>query len=153
MAHISQYGDGLVPNGEIDVERNDLNLWTQNWNNHQQTWGVLGAALNALNHYTFTEQIGSCTFEVYDGGVQVAVGDDWAPWGDGGGGGGGGGGGQLECGELECGEFEKGFSWRKRGRGSNNAVVRSWRWILKNVKRGRSLEAIDATISSHVYGL
>lgn len=71
---IAAGGDALIPQGVFEASYQDLNLWTRNANNHQQTYGVLMAALNALNHYMFTEQIGSATFLIFDGAVEVAVG-------------------------------------------------------------------------------
>lgn len=72
--HISANGDGLLPGGIFEAEYSGLNLWTRNSNNHQQTFGVLKGVLNALNHYMFTEQIGSATFVIFDGMTQVGVG-------------------------------------------------------------------------------
>ena len=72
--HISANGDGLLPGGIFEAEYHGLNLWTRNANNHQQTFGVLLGAFNALNHYMFTEQLGSATFLIFDGTTQVGVG-------------------------------------------------------------------------------
>ena len=71
---LDERGDQPIPNGGFVASGYDLVLWTRNANNHQQTYGVLGAALNALNNYMFTEQIGTCTFSIYDGENMVGTG-------------------------------------------------------------------------------
>ena len=96
---LDERGDQPIPNGGFVASGYDLVLWTRNANNHQQTYGVLGAALNALNNYMFTEQIGTCTFSIYDGENMVGTGGLGIA-------------GQAESGgSWEWGEVDEGRSW------------------------------------------
>lgn len=74
--HITAAGDGLIPNGRWGLELNGIGLNTINTNNHQQTYGVLGAAVEGLSRYFFTHQDagGSVYFYIFDGGVEVGQG-------------------------------------------------------------------------------
>ena len=45
--HLAANSDGLIP-GVMDFEQGGLTLHVQNANNHQLTWGVLGAAVETL---------------------------------------------------------------------------------------------------------
>ena len=75
MHHLQQAGDGLIPNGLFTMEgANSLELYVANANNHQQTYGVLAAALWALKNYMNRFGAGKVTFSVYDGANQVAEG-------------------------------------------------------------------------------
>lgn len=75
MQHIQQAGDGLIPQGLFTMEgANDLELYVANANNHQQTYGVLAAAMWALGDYMGRVGPGGVTFSVYDGANQVAQG-------------------------------------------------------------------------------
>ena len=59
-------GGGLVANG--------FGLLTWDSNNHQQTWGVLGAALEALEDYMRGAGYGQVLFTIVDGPNQVGEG-------------------------------------------------------------------------------
>ena len=77
VAHISTSGDGLVPAGMFQVSNGatGMELLCVNAENHQITWGVLGAALNALEDFMNSNQIWSAaTFGIFDGENQVGVG-------------------------------------------------------------------------------
>ena len=52
----------------------DVELYMRNANNHQQTWGVVGAAIGALQDYMNQNGFGQATFNVFDGGTEVGVG-------------------------------------------------------------------------------
>ena len=81
LSHVRAVGDGVVGgSGLFSYRASGLEVFTSNSNNHQQTWGVLSAALVALADY-FTEiqenisgLPGSVTFVVYDGENEVATG-------------------------------------------------------------------------------
>ena len=61
------YGDAGVANGV------ELETWDSN--NHQQTWGVLGAALEALDDYMRVRGgYGAAQFTILDGQNEVGVG-------------------------------------------------------------------------------
>ncbi|KAA6407048.1 MAG: hypothetical protein FRX48_09114 [Lasallia pustulata] len=49
--HISAAGDGPLPGGVYELRNYGLKLRFTNANNHQQTWGVTGAAVVALREY------------------------------------------------------------------------------------------------------
>lgn len=52
-----------------------LELFCANSNNHQITWGVMGAALSALEDFMNYNQVWSAaTFSIHDGHDQVGVG-------------------------------------------------------------------------------
>ena len=77
LQHISALGDGLVPSGVFSWPPGVNNLALHVWdtNNHQVTWGVLGAALSALENFMGdSDEWGGATFLIYDGGVEVATG-------------------------------------------------------------------------------
>lgn len=78
---IQDHGDGLVPAGVFSFFGSSvhghmgcaLHVW--NSNNHQFSWGVLGAALRALWEYmNANARYGGADFEVYDGVNEVALG-------------------------------------------------------------------------------
>lgn len=70
-------GDGDVPGGLITYQSSGLVIISQNANNHQQTWGVLGAGIAALSDYMLAQKEkgyspSSVEFLIYDGPNQVA---------------------------------------------------------------------------------
>ena len=73
------------------AESVDLVVW--NANNHQTTWGVLGAAVEALRECMRVNGWGVGRFGIWDGGIEVGGGGGGEVVGGGGQGGGGGGGG------------------------------------------------------------
>lgn len=75
MQHLQQAGDGLVPHGLFTMQgANNVELYVVNANNHQQTYGVLAAAMWALRNYMNRFGSGKVTFTVFDGANQVAEG-------------------------------------------------------------------------------
>ena len=76
VGHIQSAGDGLLTGGLFQWTT-DTGFVLQAWstNNHQTTWGVLGAAVTALGNYMTTSNIyGSLTFYIYDGVNEVGAG-------------------------------------------------------------------------------
>ncbi|MCJ1298663.1 hypothetical protein MMC08_001453 [Hypocenomyce scalaris] len=80
LSIIQAHGDGDIVNGAYRWTKNPdgplgLQIWVRNANNHQLTYGVLGAALNALNEYMTLFGAGlTTTMDVYDGVNQVGQG-------------------------------------------------------------------------------
>lgn len=79
QARIRASGDDLVPSnngaGVWQLTRNGIVLSIANANNHQTTWGVLGAALLAIGDYMNEHQwFGSVIFSIFDGSNQVGQG-------------------------------------------------------------------------------
>lgn len=73
--HIGVFGDGVVSPGVFSWSVTDLAMHVWNDNNHQITWGVLGAAVHALEDFMFSRQEwGGANFEIYDGQNKVAQG-------------------------------------------------------------------------------
>ncbi|MCJ1303289.1 hypothetical protein MMC08_006097 [Hypocenomyce scalaris] len=76
-AHIAAQGDGVIAGGywQLDGAQN-LVLTAMNANNHQTTWGVLGAAVNALLGWVDGGAGGGAAayFEIWDGVNEVGVG-------------------------------------------------------------------------------
>lgn len=67
--HIRKLGDGVLTGGMFQWATNTgyvLQAWSSN--NHQTTWGVLGAAVTALFNYMTAGNIyGAVGFRIYDG--------------------------------------------------------------------------------------
>ena len=76
LSHISIYGDSIIPNGAFQwLGQNGISVTTINTNNHQQTWGVLGAALIAMQDFVQTMGFGvECVFTICDGVNEVGKG-------------------------------------------------------------------------------
>lgn len=78
VRQIADVGDGLIPKGIWSYTGFGVRIVFQNANNHQQTWGVIGAAMSALLDYTYymkrIETPAAITFGVYDGPHQVGFG-------------------------------------------------------------------------------
>lgn len=74
--HLDIYGDGNLPGGSFDRESHMTGLTLRAWNanNHQTTWGVLGAAVTAMLEGMGRDGWGWGTFGIYDGGTQVGSG-------------------------------------------------------------------------------
>lgn len=73
--YIMTVGDGNVAAGQFDWPGNErLILRAWNVNNHQLTYGVLAAGLQALQVWTWSEGWGTFKFNVYDGINQVGEG-------------------------------------------------------------------------------
>ena len=75
LQHIRIAGDGVIPNGVATWHGTE---WTimETWNskNHQTTWGVLGAALDALKDFMNENGWGAASFTVFDGVREVGEG-------------------------------------------------------------------------------
>lgn len=69
------FGDGVIPTGAVDYAGPFLmHFRTWNTNNHQQTYGVLRAAIAALRSYMEAHGYGSATFTIFDGANEVGAG-------------------------------------------------------------------------------
>ena len=67
--------DQVVSGGQSEWDVADtlsLHLW--NTNNHQLTWGVVKAALEALNDYMNKSGYGEVEFSIFDGAHEVGQG-------------------------------------------------------------------------------
>lgn len=73
---ISHVGDGVIAGGVfLWLGFGGHRLRMENSNNHQQTLGVIAAALTAIGDFLSTETgYGIGTFLVYDGDNEVAIG-------------------------------------------------------------------------------
>lgn len=73
---MAEHGDGLLPAGVFDYSGDGgLNVYTVNTNNHQQTYGVLGAAIEGLSHWMImTGEYGAAHFVIFDGANEVGQG-------------------------------------------------------------------------------
>ena len=73
---IRKLGDGLLTGGLFQWSTTTdyvLQAWSNN--NHQTTWGVLGAAVTALINYMTARNIyGAVSFFIYDGFNEVGAG-------------------------------------------------------------------------------
>lgn len=76
FTHIHNVGDGLVQSGSYKVIIDGVELCMQNVNNHQQTWGMIGAAISALAGFQNTGPLGprAVNFQIYDGRYLVGAG-------------------------------------------------------------------------------
>lgn len=73
--HLQQHGDGPIEDGTFHFSDYGVSWLSINRNNHQQTWGVLAAAVEALTQYMMTHSTyGSVSFGIYDGRNQVGEG-------------------------------------------------------------------------------
>lgn len=72
---IRQYGDIVIPGGGVKYNLiTGISFSTSNSNNHQQTYGVLAAAIEALKDYMGQNYYGKATFYIYDGFSEVGRG-------------------------------------------------------------------------------
>lgn len=74
--HVDRSGDGIIGHngGYTLVGDAGIRLSAWNVNNHQLTWGVLGAALMAVMDYMRVKDwYGAVTFDIYDGVNKVAT--------------------------------------------------------------------------------
>ena len=66
--HIENRGDGIVQGGTLVWKSiTGISIRTWNTNNHQQTYGVLAAALCAVADYMRSQYFGAITFWIFDG--------------------------------------------------------------------------------------
>ena len=64
-----------IPRGITGIDERGLALNVVNSNNHQTTWGVLGAALTALEDYMQSmDKWGTAEFTIFDGTNEVGKG-------------------------------------------------------------------------------
>lgn len=73
---IRKKGDTTIRDGMSTYQTPGLMMISQNANNHQQTWGVLGAGISALSEYMRVQKgqgysPSSVAFLIYDGPNQV----------------------------------------------------------------------------------
>lgn len=73
--HIRQHGDGLIEGGVVRFADYGVSWTSFNAFNHQQTWGVVGAALMACAQYMIEhDTYGGASFGIFDGQNQVGQG-------------------------------------------------------------------------------
>lgn len=78
--HIRQSGDGPVDNGRYSmIGLGGVAVMAWNANNHQLTWGVLGAALRGVLDYMRIFGNGDITFNIFDGAHMVGHGTVQVP--------------------------------------------------------------------------
>lgn len=70
------HGDNVIPGGGVEYNSlsTGISFSTKNSNNHQQTYGVLAAAINALKDYMSRNYYGMASFHIYDGFNEVGLG-------------------------------------------------------------------------------
>lgn len=72
---VQNHGDGNIHGGMfIWKSVRGVTLTTMNTNNHQQTYGVLAAAISALANYMTENTFGQVTFSIFDGNNKVGTG-------------------------------------------------------------------------------
>ena len=72
---VQHNGDGVIPGGMFyQLGANNVVLRTMNSNNHQLTYGVLGAAISALDIYMSQYYYGGASFTINDGMIEVGKG-------------------------------------------------------------------------------
>ena len=72
---VNQGSDGPLPGGTFTATTGNIVLRVWNANNHQTTWGVLGAAVWAVSSFKTTNNVyGAVNFNIYDGNNQVGQG-------------------------------------------------------------------------------
>lgn len=75
-SRIEVLGDEVVPDGRFHwADDSGMELTTWNANNHQTTFGVVSAAVSALEDYMgATGNYGTVRFWIFDGGNEVGAG-------------------------------------------------------------------------------
>ena len=78
-AYVAQYvyqiGDAVISKGSVEFYGgNGVFFKSWNVNNHQQTWGVLAAAIAALKDYMSHSSYGGASFSIFDGRNEVGEG-------------------------------------------------------------------------------
>lgn len=77
---IQKHGDEILPGGYFNwMGINGIAVEAMNANNHQLTWGVLGAALKALKQYMESNGYRQAHFDIYDGENMVGKGLLYTP--------------------------------------------------------------------------
>lgn len=73
--YIHQMGDAVISRGAVEFYGgNGVFFKSWNVNNHQQTWGVLAAAIAALKDYMSHNYYGGASFSIFDGSNEVGEG-------------------------------------------------------------------------------
>ncbi|KAA6414144.1 MAG: hypothetical protein FRX48_02506 [Lasallia pustulata] len=78
--HLAAHQDGPITGGAMNFEQDDMILYVENANNHQVTWGVLGATVETLQDYVRDALLlcgfgwAAISFAIYDGLHQVGRG-------------------------------------------------------------------------------
>lgn len=76
MTRINNQGDNVIDHGIFElIGPTGLLLRVSNSNNHQITYGVMGAACMALVQYMTTTAFGAATFHIFDGVTEVGKGE------------------------------------------------------------------------------
>lgn len=74
MDVLQAHGDGLLAPGGALWQTNGLMMRAHNSNQHQTSWGVMGAAIVALRDYMSRNGWAAATFNIYDGAHEVGAG-------------------------------------------------------------------------------
>lgn len=73
--HISEHGDGVIPEGVYKFADLGFSWYSVNSNNHQQTYSVVKAALTALLGFMYAHgEYGTASFGIFNGANQVGMG-------------------------------------------------------------------------------
>lgn len=79
-ADLRALGDVAVPAGCLTYVRNGVRWISINANNHQQTLGVVQAAVKGVMVFMDAGQVGWASFEIWDGDNQVGGGRVYREW-------------------------------------------------------------------------
>lgn len=74
LGRLDSVGDTVISHGLFNWEYQGHSLRVWHANNHQTTWGVLGAAIEAIDDFMFQYGFAGATFYIYDGGNEVGEG-------------------------------------------------------------------------------
>lgn len=73
--YVNQISDAVISKGSMEFYGgNGVFFKSWNVNNHQQTWGVLAAAIAALKDYMSQTYFGRASFNIFDGRNEVGEG-------------------------------------------------------------------------------
>ena len=67
VRQVTATGDGVIPTGSFSFSKYSIDCQASNANNHQLTWGVMGAAIEALANFMTLYGFGAARFGIYDG--------------------------------------------------------------------------------------
>lgn len=77
VGHVQQSADGPIPTGELSylIPQRGATVAMHAWstNNHQLTYGVLGAAIRTLKEYFDSTEWGAATMQIWDGVNEVGM--------------------------------------------------------------------------------
>lgn len=74
LGRLDSVGDTVISNGLFEWGYQGLSLRVWHSNNHQTTWGVLGAAIEAIADFMGLYGFAGASFSIYDGGNEVGEG-------------------------------------------------------------------------------